>query len=312
MPHFGFRDQREMDFPAMVVMEVTNVCNLACVHCPYPFISRQPEYRPRHMNWDLYCRVVDEVSQHPGVLFRLICDGEPMMHPKFLDMLSYAKHKNVAPLNFITNGTLLSEAAARRVLELGVDVVEVSLDALHKSTYEKIRSGSDFDLVMKNVHRLIEMRNIDRYRTKIFVSIIDQQESEGELREFIEYWESRVDKVLTRVYTSIGGMVDVTKLKIDADGRRWPCPLLWQRMFINVDGFAEFCVEDWKDETIVGDVHLKSLQEIWHSSEYHKVRAAHLAEKFKDTGHCHTCKDWKAREWGNDYFSAIEHVFKRG
>ncbi len=308
---YGFSSQKEKEFPAMVVMEITNVCNLACIHCPYTLISQGKDYRPRHMSWDLYEKVVKEVAMHKGVLFRFICDGEPLMHPRFLDMLKTAKLAGLSPVNVITNGTLLNEAMAEGVLDAGVDIVEISLDALIKTTYEKIRQGSDFDLVVANVQRLIAMRDQKQSRTKIFVSIIDQKESEAEIGPFVAYWGSRVDRVLTRVYTSIGGLVDEDKLKIDTAGHRWPCPQLWRRLFINVDGFAEFCVEDWKDETVVGDVNEESIAEIWGSSEYAKIRELHLARNFKSVPYCSRCKDWKAREWGNDYFHAVEQALRQ-
>ena len=305
---YGFLSQSEMDFPAMVVMEITNICNSECVHCPYKFISKQKDYKPLHMSWELYKKVAEEVSAHKGVLFRFVCDGEPLMHPRFVNMIRFAKAKGIFPVNFITNGMLLNEELAKKVLDAGTDIVEISLDALTKATYDKIRNGSDFDLVTSNVHRFIEMRNKKKSRTKIFVSIIDQKEAEGELNQFVDYWSGRVDKVLTRVYTSIGGLVDEKKLKISCDGDRWPCPQLWRRIFINVDGFAEFCVEDWNDETIIGDVNRKSIKEIWDSPEYKKVREAHLLRNFEDVAYCNKCKDWKAREWSYDYFYAVEQV----
>lgn len=310
MQGFGFLNRKEREFPAMVVVEITNICNSACIHCPYTLISRQPGYRPRHMSWELYQRIVDEVSLHPGVLFRLLCDGEPTLHPRFLDMLSYAKDKEVAPLNFITNGTRLSKELAEKILDLGVDVVEVSLDALNKSTYQKIRVGCDFELVTANLRRLIEMRDQKGARTKIFVSIIDQKESEGELQAFVDYWGRKVDRVLVRPFTTIGGLLDEAKLKFSSEGDRWPCPLLWKRMFINVDGLAEFCVEDWKDETVIGDANQTRLEEIWASAAYNKLRELHVARRFDDVDYCRRCRDWKAREWGNDYFFAVDQALR--
>jgi radical SAM protein with 4Fe4S-binding SPASM domain len=309
---YGFLNEPEKAFPAMVVVEITNVCNLACVHCPYPHISRSPDYRPRHMDWGVYAKIVREVAGHPGVMFRLICDGEPLMHPRFLDMVRLAKSNGLAPVNVITNGMLLDEAMVEGLLDAGVDVVEVSLDALTKATYEKIRIGSDFDLVISNLERLIAMRDSRRARTRIFVSIIDQKEAEAEVAPFVAFWSRKVDRVLTRVYTSIGGLVDEEKLKIDTHGHRWPCPQLWRRLFINVDGKAEFCVEDWKDETVVGDVNKESIARIWQSPEYARVRDVHLRRAFNEIGHCRQCKDWKAREWGNDYFHAVAQVLPQG
>ena len=91
---------------------------------------------------------------------------------------------------------------------------------------------------------------------------------------------------------------------------RWPCPQLWKRFFINVDGYAEFCVEDWHDETIVGNVNESSIKEIWRSFNYERIRKLHLSGKFDQIPYCSRCKDWKARDWNYDYFSALNQILK--
>lgn len=305
---YGFLSESEKLFPPMVVVKITNTCDLECVHCPYSVISKQKHYKPTHMTWKLYRKIVEEVASYKNVIFRLLCDGEPLMHPRFADMIRLAKQKGIGPVNFITNGVRLNEALTEVVLESGVDVVEISLDALTQETYEKIRKGSSYKRVMDNVHRFIEKRNKMAAKTRIMVSIIDQPEAAAELEAFKKYWEGKADKVITRIYTSIGGLVDDKKMKIDHSGNRWPCPLLWRRFFINSNGTAEFCVEDWYSETAVGDVNKSSIKEIWSSPAYEKVRQAHLSGKFYEVPYCNQCKDWKAREWGNDYFSALATI----
>jgi len=260
------------------------------------------------MDWDLYKKIVDEVSQYPGTIFRLLGDGEPLCNPKFVDMLAYAKEKNISPVNFITNGLLLNETKASAILKTGIEAVEISLDAINKDTYEKIRRGSNYDTVMRNAHNFIKLRDQLKAKTKILVSIIQQRESENEYDDFVAYWTHRVDKVISRVYTSIGGLVDTSKIKIDNKGDRWPCPQLWRRLFINVDGLAEFCVEDWHDKTIVGDLNGASIKDVWSSSEYEKIRNCHLAEKFDEVPYCDQCLDWKARDWNYNYFHALNEV----
>lgn len=310
LQEYGFRREREALFPPMVVMEITNVCNLQCIHCPHVVISKQENYTPAHMSWEIFVKVVEEVSGYKGTIFRLLSDGEPLMHPRFLEMLTFAKEKGITPVNFITNGMRLDEAMAKRILELGVEAVEVSLDAMHKKTYEKIRKGGNYDLVTANLHRFIELRNNMRAGTKIMVSIIDQPEAEAEIEEFEKYWNGKADRVIKRVYTSIRGLVDEKKMKISSRGKRWPCPQLWNRIFISVDGKVEFCVEDWHDKTVIGDIRNTALKEIWCSSEYNELRRLHLDREFRRIPYCRNCKDWKAREWGNDYFYALEQVLK--
>ena len=292
----------------MVVVEITNVCNLQCVHCPFCFISKEPGYRPRHMEWALYKKIVDEVSLYPGTIFRLLCDGEPLCHPRFIEMIRYAKMNGLGPVNFITNGLLMDESRATAVLEAGVEAVEFSLDALNKETYEVIRKGSSFEAVMRHVTGFIRLRDRLQARTKIFVSIIDQPEAEAELDAFIAYWTPRVDRVITRAYTSIRGLVDTTKIKAGTHSQRWPCPDLWKRFFINVDGFAEFCVEDWYDQSIIGNIDKATIKSVWGSPDYEKIRTLHRQRKFQDVPYCSGCLDWQARDWDYDYFWALNET----
>ncbi|MCK4994201.1 MAG: radical SAM protein [Candidatus Omnitrophica bacterium] len=307
---YGFSSEKDRIFPPMVVLEITNVCNLECIHCPHVLISKQKDYKPRHMKWETFSKIVEEVSLHDNIIFRLLSDGEPLMHPRFLDMIRLAKNKGITPINFITNGVFLNEEMSAGILEAGVEVVEISLDALTKQTYEKIRKNSDYELVMSNVNRFIELRNIKEAQTKIMVSIIDQPESRHEINEFENYWTPKVDRVIKRKYTSIGGLINISRIQQANEEKRWPCPQLWRRIFINVDGYAEYCVEDWHDQSIIGDVNETSLREIWSFPEYEKIRSLQLLKRFSEIPYCAGCKDWQARDWKYDYFYALEKVLR--
>ncbi|MFH1092580.1 MAG: SPASM domain-containing protein, partial [Candidatus Omnitrophota bacterium] len=190
------------------------------------------------------------------------------------------------------------------------DIIEVSIDAFHKNTYENIRVGGDFDLVIRNTLKLIELRNSLNKDVKIMVSIIDQSEVKDEMNDFKKHWHNKADKVLIRKLTSIGGLVE-NKIKKNTQASfesRWPCPLLWRRMFINVDGLAEFCVDDWLDESVIGDVRKESLKDIWQGQAYQQLRQMHLNQEFIRNRKCALCADWQARTWDYDYFSALEAI----
>ena len=307
--NFGFRSQRESQFPSMLCLEITNVCSLRCIHCPYTEISKRKEYKPKFMNWSVYKKIADEAAGFPDTIFRFVCDGEPMMHPDFMKMVEYAKVRGIEHIGVTTNGMFLNEDNAKKLIELSCDIIEVSIDALEKKTYEMIRVGGDFDLVVANTLRLIELRGSLKPNIKIIVSIIDQPAVRDEVDDFKKYWENKADKVLIRKLTSIGGLVGNNQ----GDGQksadaRWPCPLLWRRMFINVDGLAEFCVDDWLDESVIGDVRKESLGKIWTGQAYRQLRHAHLSREFSSNEKCLLCRDWQARTWDYDYFSALEAI----
>lgn len=308
---YGFRKQENEVFPSMVFAEITNVCNLRCIHCPYSYVSKQKFYKPRHMKFNIYKNIVDEVSLYKGIIFRIVCDGEPMMHPQFLEMITYARQKDINPLCINTNGTLLDNELSSEILKNNVDVVEISLDAINKSTYEYIRKGACFEKVMSNVHRFIELRNRLNANTKIMVSIIDQPEVKDEIEEFISYWAPKADRVIKRTYTTIGGLVAQDKINFATDLERWPCPLLWTRIFVNIDGYIKFCVEDWSDKTVLFNIQNTNISMAWQSLEYNTLRQCHLSGKFNEISYCKECVDWPARQWQYDYFYALKKVLKQ-
>lgn len=309
--NYVFRKEQDEIFPPMVFVEITNVCNLNCIHCPYSYISKQKFYKPRHMGFSVYKKIVDEVAQFKGTIFRIVCDGEPTLHPRLLDMIIYTKKNNIQPICLITNGTLLSKKKSMNILNTGIDVIEISLDAVRKDTYESIRLGSSFKKVMDNTQRLIDLRNRFKFHTKIMVSIIDQPEAKEEINDFVEYWDDKVDKVIIRTYTSIGGLVKNNILESVTQGERWPCPLLWTRIFINVDGYLKFCVDDWSDRTIVGDIRKTSLKQMWQSAIYDQIRNYHQLGQFHKIPYCNKCVDWSARKWNYDYFYALNKILNK-
>jgi MoaA/NifB/PqqE/SkfB family radical SAM enzyme len=261
------------------------------------------------MELNVFKKIADEVSAHPGAILRIVCDGEPMMHPDFMEIISYARSKGIRPLCLNTNGTLLDERAAKELLRQNVEVIEVSLDALSRDTYARVRIGGDFDKVVANINALLVLRRDMRSSTKIMVSIIDQPEAKAEIPGFKAYWEKRVDRVIIRQYTSIGGLIDTKGMASDAASKeRWPCPLLWTRAFISVDGLMKFCIEDWLDMTLLGDVKQQSIESIWQSAAYQELRLSHMNGEFWRNSYCAKCSDWASRDWEYDYFFALNKV----
>jgi len=311
MTEYGFMREEDRLFPPMVVVEITNVCNLRCIHCPHPAMVKRADYKPHNMEWDIFTKIADEVAQHPGTIFRLACDGEPLCHPRFVNMLHYADSLGIGPLAFNTNGALMSEEKAKGVLAIGKGVVEFSLDAFTKEAYESIRVGAEYEKVMDNVHRFIELRNELNPDVKVMVSIIVQPESDDEREKFLQHWSPLADHVLQRKYIACKGELDISKERYEELPERWPCKQLWTRFNISPEGLAEFCTDDWHDESVVGDVKEHSIEDNWRGAEYERLRQLHLERKFEEIPYCGKCTDWRVIEWEYDYFRAIKKAFSQ-
>ncbi len=83
--------------------------------------------------------------------------GEPMMHPRFFEMVEYAAKKGIK-VTTNSNLTLLNNRRAERCVTSGLRCLHISLDGATAETYERIRVRAHFEKVVANLERLLAAR----------------------------------------------------------------------------------------------------------------------------------------------------------
>jgi MoaA/NifB/PqqE/SkfB family radical SAM enzyme len=299
----------------MIVASITNVCNLRCLHCYYPKFAQDPGYHAHMMEWEIWTKICDEMARYPWSILNLGTDGEPLLHPRFLEMLRYARAKKIFPVNVTTNGIPLNrEMTEALVRESLLDVVNISLDAHSPEKYRVIRGANAYEKVRAQILDLIELRNRSKAPLKIQVNIIDQPEVREEIPAFVDDWKSKVDNVMVRTYydaTAFTGATgpDVSGKQKEFDPiERWPCQQFWRRLNIADDGVVRFCVDDWFNKTRVGDLHDSTIGELWRGEAYERLRRLHLEKKTAEIPYCSKCTEWQGMRWDYDYFTALEKM----
>ncbi len=109
----------------VVVWTMHRRCNLRCLHC-YTDSENRPY--PGELTFEEARHMLDDLAafQIPALL---LSGGEPLMHPDFFKLASYAKERGLR-LTLSTNGTLITKAMAERIVALGVTYVGISFDGL--------------------------------------------------------------------------------------------------------------------------------------------------------------------------------------
>ena len=82
--------------------------------------------------------------------------GEPLLHPRFLDMVRAAKQRGLRA-EVTTNALLLDDAVAAGLLEAGLDQLVVSIDGASAEAFGRVR-GASLARVVENVGRLHDRR----------------------------------------------------------------------------------------------------------------------------------------------------------
>jgi MoaA/NifB/PqqE/SkfB family radical SAM enzyme len=201
-----------------VILDVTARCNLKCVMCHFSQADRIhfPPFDVRiaddgNMEVPVFEKIAADLFPRAWRV-ALACAAEPLIHPKFREIVSIAGRYGVPDLWFPTNLLALSEPTARAIQQAGVRTVAASIDGCRKETYEKIRVGGKFETLTARLELLQSIRRESPRRRPrlriIFPWMQSNREDLERLPEFASRWGA--DELDVR-YVSPSFGVDVSK-----------------------------------------------------------------------------------------------------
>jgi MoaA/NifB/PqqE/SkfB family radical SAM enzyme len=144
-----------MTSPTFAQIEPVGQCNLRCRMCAIQYRDAGTHGAPAFMDFALYSRLLDELPALRELQLQGL--GEPMMHPRFFDMVRLASARGIT-VSTNSNLTLLDARRAGLLLESGLAWLHVSIDGATAATYEGIRVGAHLSRVTRNLARLLRLR----------------------------------------------------------------------------------------------------------------------------------------------------------
>ncbi len=145
----------DVDRPAKLYIEPTNRCNLDCRTC----MRHGWEEPLGFMEFGLFEKIMEDLRsfpERPGIFLGGF--GEPLGHARIVDMVAAAKQGG-SQVELISNGILLDEAMADRLVEAGLDRLWVSIDGSSPESYADVRLGDHLPEIIANLERLNVMGN---------------------------------------------------------------------------------------------------------------------------------------------------------
>lgn len=324
---FGFQDKLSEEFPRLILVCIAQPCNARCPHCFLTVMEEQ--YREgfsqknagRYLTLEQWRALVDECEEYKDHTHLHVSSyGETMLHKNFIELLEYASAKGV-PTSIITNGSLLTEEKSKRIVELGIKSVEISLEAHKEELYDKIKVGLDFQIIKQNTEKLVRIRNELNGNTVVMIGIINQPKANPEIEEAKAYWGKIVDHVMVRKFVTWG--LDDLKARGESTdpylASKDPCPYPFERLMIDPAGYIRLCPYDNKPpknpQRIIkigkreafmhefGRLGVDSIKSVWRGVRHNKIKECHINGKFDhakakvDAPLCHQCEDRVMRSW---------------
>jgi radical SAM protein with 4Fe4S-binding SPASM domain len=280
----------------MINLDISTLCNLKCHMCPYYGDQKLGHVDKHVMEYSDVLKVLDKTAAFiPGALISLTCRGELFCHPRAMDVIREIRRRGLR-VCFITNGTLFGPDEIQEMIEIGIEEVRFSVDALLPETYEKIRGADKLQTVVSNIWEFLrQMKGLSAIANpKIYLLFVIQNLNIHEYLPFVGYWGDKVHEVMgNKWFTQTQSPLSISSLNKDfPNPARYLCMAPWRDLFIDSEGNAYPCCADSFVTMKLGSIKKQSLREIWLGEPYMRLRKEMLRGEFDEFKQCEQCRNW--------------------
>ena len=290
--------------PISLAFEPTTTCNLKCPQCPSGL--RQFSRPTGKAETAIFEKLVDEVS--PTLLYlTLYFQGEPYLHPQFLDLVNYA-HQNKIYTATSTNAHYLTDENAKKTVESGLDRIIISLDGTTQESYQKYRLGGKLEKVIKGIETLVHWKKKLKSKTPyIIVQFIVFKHNQNELKVVKRLAKKlKVDKLALKTAQIYDYEQDTALIPSEGKYARYQknkdgkfeiknnllnsCWRMWSSCVITWDGKVVPCCFDKDASKQFGNLVQNDFKAIWSNPNYDDFRTKLLKSR-KEIDICKNCSE---------------------
>lgn len=262
IPRIDLRDPLELKealplrTPYVIHIDPCDTCNFHCKFCPSGNLELMKKTNGRGhgpIDFNTYCGIIDSLKEFPDPVrvIRLYKEGEPLLHPRFAELVSYAKASpKVQRVDTTTNASLLTKDRSLAIIEAGLNRINISVEGINAEQYREF-SGHKmrYEEFVDNIAFFYDNKKQCEMNIKINGDILTADQEEEFYRTFgnitdgisvertIDYWpkykEMKVD--YDESVTLLGGASREVQV----------CPYVFYEMCINSDGSYSLCRFDW-------------------------------------------------------------------
>jgi radical SAM protein with 4Fe4S-binding SPASM domain len=190
-----------------------------------------------------------------------------------------------------TNGSLLDEEMAHRLIDVRLSKIMISLDATTAETYRKMRNSVAFEKVKKNILGLLELRSrlgvdFPLVRVNFLRTALNAHEAD----DFLSFWKDKVDMVGFQDQLGIPGVESSWLATSDRSAfRNFRCSFPFKHIVVATDGRLLPCCTFSGEKHSLGNIKTLSIREAWTGAYIESLRALHREGKYKENPVCSHC-----------------------
>ena len=284
IPRIDIQDREELRrelplrTPYIIYIDPCDTCNFRCKFCPTGNRELMRHTKGRGhgpMEFSVFREKIDSLADFadPIRVIRLYKEGEPLLNPRFADMVAYAKASpRVERVDTTTNAALLTPERSRAILDAGLDRLNISVEGVNAAQYRDF-SGAELDYgrFVENIAWFYDHCGACELNIKINGDVLTPEQEAEFFRTFgdicdgisvertIDYWPKfdRMRMEYDESVSLLGGKSREVQV----------CPYVFYEMCVNADGTFSLCRFDWNHAMLL-DQHVgapPTLKKIWDS-----------------------------------------------
>lgn len=292
-----------LDTPYIVYLDPSGACNFKCNFCPCYMSDHRADERHVIMSIELFEKILQDLKgfrEQIKVVY-LWGFGEPLMNRGLPYMVKRLREEKVCrDIRIYTNGSLLTPALNRELVDYGVSLIRISLEGINPEIYTELCGYEvDYETLVRNI---ADLYHYSRGKMQLGIKVVNGSLRTAEdVKCFYDTFEGISDFLYIENIEAI--WPDCPDIVVDRSrsmySKNWNTifgrkhnrvcaePLI--SMIIHSNGLVSACCMDWKLATVYGDVREKSLREIWHSNELRQFQLTHLERGRTELPFCKDC-----------------------
>ncbi len=290
--------------PFIINIDPSDRCNFQCKFCPTgdrELMKRTPGRNHGLMDFDLYKKVIDDICSFEDKVkvIRLYKDGEPLLNPRFPDMVRYAKESGCCDrVDTTTNAALLTPELSLKIIDAGLDKINISIEGVKDEQYKEFsRANVNFKKLVENIAFFYEHKKQCQMLVKINGDVISEEDKQTFLNTFGDITDGIfIESIMDCWPTFELEKVEVNETRGIYDNKIkevLTCPYVFYSFAVNSDGTVSLCFLDWSRKLLIGDAKKESVKDVWNSKAMRDYQMMFLRGERKSHPICAECGQLK-------------------
>jgi MoaA/NifB/PqqE/SkfB family radical SAM enzyme len=319
--------------PFKMEIEHTTICDKKCIFCEHTYWNEDG----KKVTLGQLKSVIEPVKSLKWII--ITGEGSSFLNKDFIKMLEYLRHKHIN-VNFVDEMDFLDEGIAKKIVEMGINSIFISLDAVKKDTYEAIKKGCSFEKAVRNIHTLLKIKEemhspfpvlhfrfiIATYNYKempMYIELINSFKNRG-VRSRVEFVGLLTFPGIEKYYIPFEDIPEEIVLKTCETALKYNINLYfthaslqlpsinrcaaWTEPYVLIGGEVISCCaiimsnnRQFLRDNSFGNIYEKPLTEIWNSEKFKNFRKIITNKKGPIPKTCYKCRAYNTQVRADKY-----------